>query len=134
MAAAAAPATMSPEDRYANIKKEEGALQRKIVEMEAEADQHRLVVNSIKDLDASRRCFRLIGGVLVERTVGEVLPVVAEQLESITNIVNELKTRLGKKSNEALALQRELGVAGGRGPARPAGGGGGGAAAPGVLA
>lgn len=33
-----------------------------------------LVIETLKDVDPSRKCFRLVGGVLVERTVKEVLP------------------------------------------------------------
>lgn len=32
----------------------------------------------MKPLDSDRRAFRMVGGILVERTVGEVLPVVMD--------------------------------------------------------
>lgn len=34
----------------------------------------RLVIDSISPLEPDRKCFRMVGGVLVERTVKEVLP------------------------------------------------------------
>lgn len=34
----------------------------------------RLVIESISSLEPDRKCFRMVGGVLVERTVKEVLP------------------------------------------------------------
>ena len=34
----------------------------------------RLVIETLTDVDGDRRCFRMVGGVLVERTVKEVLP------------------------------------------------------------
>lgn len=37
-------------------------------------------------LFAARRCFRLIGGVLVERTVGEVAPAVKRNKESLAEV------------------------------------------------
>jgi prefoldin subunit 2 len=40
-------------------------------------------MNTIKDLDPQRKCFRLISGVLVERTVGEVLPAVQRNQEQV---------------------------------------------------
>lgn len=43
----------------------------------------RLVINAISGLDSGRRCYRLVGGVLVERTVGEVLPAVRKNLEGV---------------------------------------------------
>jgi hypothetical protein len=35
-------------------------------------------------LDPSRRAFRLVGGVLVERNVGEVLPSVQQSRENVS--------------------------------------------------
>lgn len=43
----------------------------------------RLVAESIKPLEPARKCFQLIGGVLVERTVGDVLPIVEHNRESV---------------------------------------------------
>lgn len=37
---------------------------------------HSLVLSTIEKLEPERKCFRLVGGVLVERTVGEVAPAV----------------------------------------------------------
>jgi hypothetical protein len=35
---------------------------------------YRLVIDSIAPLEPERKCFRMVGGVLVERTIKEVLP------------------------------------------------------------
>ena len=35
---------------------------------------NQLVAKALEPLDGDRKCFRLIGGVLVERNVAEVLP------------------------------------------------------------
>jgi prefoldin subunit 2 len=43
----------------------------------------RLVLNTINQMDAQRKCFRLVGGVLVERTVGEVLPAVSRNKDNV---------------------------------------------------
>ena len=45
----------------------------------------RLVEETLTPLDPGRRSYRLIGGVLVERTVGEVLPSL---------VVNRQKVRM----------------------------------------
>jgi len=36
----------------------------------------RLVINSISKMESGRKAFRLVGGVLIQQTVGEVLPAV----------------------------------------------------------
>lgn len=38
-------------------------------------------------MDASRKCFRLVGGVLVERTVKEVLPALESNKEQVIIII-----------------------------------------------
>jgi hypothetical protein len=43
----------------------------------------RLVEKTLSDVDPSRRCFRSIGGVLVERTVKEVLPAITANKEQV---------------------------------------------------
>jgi len=43
----------------------------------------RLVIDTLKPLDPQRKCFRLVGGILVERTVTEVLPTLEKNHESV---------------------------------------------------
>lgn len=44
---------------------------------------HSLVIDTLKEVDPSRKCFRLVGGVLVERTVKEVLPALENNKEQV---------------------------------------------------
>ncbi len=43
----------------------------------------RLVLETLKDVDKDRKCFRMIGGVLVERTVNEVVPALEQNKEQV---------------------------------------------------
>jgi len=43
----------------------------------------RLVIDSLEGLEPSRKCYRLINGVLVERTVGEVLPALKSTRDGV---------------------------------------------------
>merc|ERR1712205_168081 len=65
---------------FQTLRQEASQLFSKINELENEKAEHALVIDAIKDLDPKRKCFRLIGGVLVERTVEEVLLAVIEKL------------------------------------------------------
>ena len=42
-----------------------------------------MVIDTLKDLDPERKCFRLVGGVLVERTVKEVAPALRSSSEGV---------------------------------------------------
>ncbi|KAK9664331.1 hypothetical protein RND81_14G034000 [Saponaria officinalis] len=72
----------------------------KITELEMEVSEHALVINAIQPLDPSRKCFRMIGGVLVERTVKEVLPAVLRNKEGLEEVISRLNENLEKKKKE----------------------------------
>ena len=40
-----------------------------------------LVIDEVKDFDGSRKCWRLIGGTLIEKTVAEVVPALKANIE-----------------------------------------------------
>ncbi|MBN3323664.1 PFD2 protein, partial [Atractosteus spatula] len=42
-----------------------------------------LVIETLREVDPARKCFRLVGGVLVERTVREVLPALESNKEQV---------------------------------------------------
>jgi hypothetical protein len=42
-------------------------------------------------LEPARKCFRLVGGVLVERTVAEVHPAVTSNKEKIKSVIESLR-------------------------------------------
>ncbi|KAL7210203.1 hypothetical protein ACSBR1_031713 [Camellia fascicularis] len=68
---------------YGAMRSDINQIYSKITELEMEASEHSLVMNAIKPLDPSRRCYRMIGGVLVERTIKEVLPAVQRNKEGL---------------------------------------------------
>lgn len=55
----------------------------KINELEMDADEHRLVLAAMEPLDANRKCYRRIGGVLVESTVKDTQPVLLNNLQGV---------------------------------------------------
>jgi prefoldin subunit 2 len=42
-----------------------------------------MVIENLKDIAPERRCFRLVGGVLVERTVKDVLPALTSNRDQV---------------------------------------------------
>lgn len=45
-----------------------------------------LVIDTLKEVDETRKCYRMVGGVLVERTVKEVLPALENNKEQVSKI------------------------------------------------
>lgn len=82
------------------LRNEQGRLVTKIGELETEMSEHRVVIDAMKKVEPSRKCFRLVGGVLVERTAGEVLPAIEETRANIEKAINELQAQLEEKAKE----------------------------------
>ncbi|KAL2509086.1 putative prefoldin subunit 2 [Forsythia ovata] len=85
---------------YGAMRTEINQIYSKITELEMEVSEHSLVLNAIQPLDPSRRCYRMIGGVLVERTIKEVSPAVQRNKEGIEEVIARLNEALEKKKKE----------------------------------
>ena len=60
----------------------------------------RLVIETLSQLEPSRKCFRLIGGTLVERTVSEVLPALQQNKGGIQTMLTHLQAKMVEKGQE----------------------------------
>jgi len=85
---------------FSQMQQEQQAISQKINELEVEVNEHNLVIVAIEKLEPTRKCFRLIGGVLVERTVEEVLPAVKKNVNGLNGIIKQLQQQLEKRSEE----------------------------------
>ncbi|XP_019713888.1 prefoldin subunit 2 [Hippocampus comes] len=85
---------------FQRMRQEQRSMASKAAELEMESNEHSLVIDTLKDVDPSRKCFRLVGGVLVERTVKEVLPALQTNKEQISKIIESLNTMMQEKGRE----------------------------------
>lgn len=60
----------------------------------------RIVIDTLRGVDKTRKCFRMVGGVLVERTVAEVLPELENNCEQLPKALKVLEDQLTKKGRE----------------------------------
>jgi prefoldin subunit 2 len=61
---------------------------------------HRLVLETLEPLPADRKCFRLINGVLVERTVKDVVPALQTNSEGLKKVLEDLVKQYTGKQTE----------------------------------
>mmetsp|Transcript_21336 Transcript_21336/g.30684 ORF Transcript_21336/g.30684 Transcript_21336/m.30684 type:complete len:111 (+) Transcript_21336:116-448(+) len=87
--------------KYRELMQEIQQIGNKVVELEIDRNEHRLVEEVLAPLDPNRRAFRLVGDVLVERTVEEVLPSVKTNRENLDTVIQTLQGRLTSKQKEA---------------------------------
>lgn len=59
-----------------------------------------MVIETLKSVNEDRKCYRMIGGVLCERTVKDVLPVLQNNKEQLTKVMEALTDQLSKKGTE----------------------------------
>ena len=113
-AAAAAPAAAQEQlelsteaevlEVFNRLRQEQSSIMSRVAEIENEKHEHTLVKNTLSPLNGDRRCHRLVGGVLVERTVGEVLPLVEHSLNNFVILLENLNESLGLKEKEIEAF------------------------------
>uniref|UniRef100_H3AH57 Prefoldin subunit 2 n=1 Tax=Latimeria chalumnae TaxID=7897 RepID=H3AH57_LATCH len=62
--------------------------------------QSSLVIDTLKEVDPNRKCYRMVGGILVERTVKEVLPALENNKEQLGKITESLNSQMQVKGRE----------------------------------
>ncbi|KAF2674573.1 Prefoldin beta-like protein [Microthyrium microscopicum] len=86
--------------QYQNYKNTLQQLAQKIGDVEQEAEEHKLVLETLEPLPADRKCFRMINGVLVERTTKEVIPALKTNSDGLKQVLDELVTQYKSKQDE----------------------------------
>ncbi|XP_028406474.1 prefoldin subunit 2-like [Dendronephthya gigantea] len=85
---------------FNQLRQEQRNLISKMNELEMDQSEHSMVIENLKDIAPERKCFRMIGGVLVERTVKDVLPALTSNRDQIKGLIEKLKSQLQAKSEE----------------------------------
>merc|ERR1719199_2312533 len=96
--------------KFSSMRDEKEKVARKISEMTSEMNEHKMVVETLEPLDPNRKAWRLVGGVLVERTCGEVLPAVQEALKNIEEVVATLTKKYDEKEAEINAFMEKYNI------------------------
>jgi chaperonin cofactor prefoldin len=60
----------------------------------------RLVLETLEPLSADRKCFRMINGVLVERTVKDIVPALKTNSEGLKKVLEDLVKQYNSKQSE----------------------------------
>eukprot|EP00428_Durinskia_dybowskii_P078974 CAMPEP_0170355126 /NCGR_PEP_ID=MMETSP0117_2-20130122/479_1 /TAXON_ID=400756 /ORGANISM="Durinskia baltica, Strain CSIRO CS-38" /LENGTH=124 /DNA_ID=CAMNT_0010609149 /DNA_START=53 /DNA_END=427 /DNA_ORIENTATION=+ len=82
----------------------------KVSELTLERDEHKLVIDQLSTLEPERKAFRLIGGILVEKTVGEALPAVQQNYEGLKELLSKLDETLKTKDAERKVYKEKHGI------------------------
>ena len=94
---------------FQNLIQERDSLGSAVIERQAEVAEHDLVIKTLEPLDGGRKCHRLVGEVLVERTVAEVLPAVKTNRDNLVGVSRPWLQRWGCRIARAGRRGRVLG-------------------------
>ncbi|CAK4078145.1 unnamed protein product [Aphanomyces euteiches] len=95
---------------YKGMRNEVRQLAEKLAELELEFNEHQRVAETLNSYDGQRRAFRMVGGVLVERTVAEVLPAVVSNAQGIEKVMSQVSDLLKQKEAAANAWQAKYNI------------------------
>ncbi|KAM0347070.1 hypothetical protein ACHAPU_005009 [Fusarium lateritium] len=85
---------------YSNYKNTLQQIAQRIGDIEQEAEEHKLVLETLDPLSEDRKCFRLINGVLVERTVKDVKPALKTNQEGLRKVLDDLVKQYKTKQDD----------------------------------
>ena len=86
--------------RFNQMRQEQRQIAGKTNELQQDLNEHNIVIETLGGVDADRKCFRMVGGVLVERTVKEVLPALVSNRDKMSKLIENLDKNLTEKGEE----------------------------------
>merc|ERR1712210_441886 len=102
-----------------NLRQEQRSIATKTNELQQDLNEHNIVIETLNGVDGDRKCFRMVGGVLVERTVKEVVPALVNNRDKMGKLIGSLEKQLTEKGEEPDSGEepggREEGSSSGRG-------------------
>ena len=66
----------------------------------------RLVLNSVEKLEDSRKCWRLVNGVLFEKTKAEVVPELHSMIKNLTTVAKQISEALVTKKQDMIQMEK----------------------------
>ena len=102
--------------RIAMLKQTAHQFQQKMSELEMDTNEHKMVLETLAGVEPGRKCFRMVGGVLVERTVEDVMPAVKNNSQGIETVLKSLNEQFNLAQKELTQLQMKFGVDGDQKP------------------
>lgn len=91
--------------RYKQLQQEAQALVQKLMEIDDEKRENELVLESISQLEDSRKCWRLVNGVLMEKTKVEVVPEMRGVINNMNAVAKQITDTLVSVRQEIKNLE-----------------------------
>ncbi|KAG7718394.1 hypothetical protein KL949_002753 [Ogataea haglerorum] len=91
---------MSLQAKYDQFQQTIESLNTKIVQLHSQIDEHGIVLATLKEVPPDRKCYRMVGGSLVELVAGNATKILEENLDGMKKSVDTLTEELKKQQKE----------------------------------
>ncbi|KAK8793581.1 hypothetical protein JH06_1124 [Blastocystis sp. subtype 4] len=97
-------------ESYQKGKAEYDSIMQKISDMEMSISENKDVLETLEGMEDSRRCFRVVDSILVERNVGEVKKALQTEKENMMVLMGQLNTRSRDLEKAILSFETKYGI------------------------
>ena len=97
-------------EKFQFMQQELKELQAKSIQLEIDLSNHTHVAETLEKLPEDRKCYRLIGDVLVQSNVSATLPDLQQQIASFKEILLTYKQKISEKEKEIIDYQKEYNI------------------------
>ena len=95
--------------KYQQMEQERQTIVQKIIEIGEEKREHELVLETLSDLPDDKKAWRLINGVLVEKTCAEIRPDLKDTISNMESLWDQLEERSNTIKKELFEIEQEIG-------------------------
>lgn len=85
---------------FNSLRNDQKAIAQKQNDLRQDLNEHTIVIDTLEGIDQDRKCFRMVGGVLVERTVKEVMPALVSNKDKMGKLISSLDSQLTEKGED----------------------------------
>ena len=95
---------------FSQLMEEREGIAAMLLERQQDLDEHKLVMKTLGENELSKKAWRLVGDVLVERTVETVIPEVEKNKTNLEGLVENLKKQLESKTKEIQEFESKYNI------------------------
>uniref|UniRef100_A0A1A9W1C4 Prefoldin subunit 2 n=1 Tax=Glossina brevipalpis TaxID=37001 RepID=A0A1A9W1C4_9MUSC len=95
------------ENEFQQLRNEQRNLVDNLGTLEMDLKEHKNVIETLKTVDPDRKCFRLIDGLLCERTVRVVMPQLIENKDLLEKNITKVTEDIIKKGEQINKYKQE---------------------------
>ena len=92
--------------KYQQLSSESQALISRLMEVEDEKRENELVLEQISKLEDDRKCWRLINGIMFERTKAQVVPELTAMIANLGQVQKQINQTLMSLKQEMIQLEQ----------------------------